>query len=107
MYNRRSFLSTSILASAVLCTRGLAQSEAIQIPQSQIKLSLKIGMVGFGKTVDEKFKGIKELGYDGIELSSPKRQQHQRKHCCILSTRPPNSRSSQLKPLVHTPLRPL
>lgn len=28
-------------------------------------------MVGFGKTPDEKFKGIQELGYDGMELNSP------------------------------------
>ena len=28
-------------------------------------------MVGFGGNPDEKFKGIQDLGYDGMELNSP------------------------------------
>ncbi|MFC4993972.1 sugar phosphate isomerase/epimerase family protein [Rubritalea tangerina] len=72
MTSRRTFLSTSFLAAAGLSTRSFAQETAApSFTTDQIKLSLKIGMVGFGKTPDEKFKGIKDLGYDGMELNSP------------------------------------
>lgn len=73
--NRRQFLKTSTLALAGTCfasaeTVGNSASSII-IPDGRIKLSLKIGMVGFGKNPLEKFTALQKMGYDGIELNSP------------------------------------
>lgn len=74
MTTRRTFLTTTALATAALASKSTAlENKKSQFPISpdKIKLSLKVGMVGFGKTPDEKFKGIQEIGYDGMELNSP------------------------------------
>jgi L-ribulose-5-phosphate 3-epimerase len=63
---RRHFLATLAAASAPLSLR--AQTAASPLP---IKLSLKCGMAQFGATLEEKFRILKELGYDGVELDSP------------------------------------
>ena len=64
---RRQFLKTSVAAAALpLASEGLGQSH-----RKGIKKALKFGMVKDGKTVLEKFRLVKELGYDGIELDSP------------------------------------
>lgn len=65
---RRHFLATLAAASAPLPL--LAQGQASESPLP-IKLSLKGGMATFGANLEEKFRGLKELGYDGIELDSP------------------------------------
>ncbi|MFT5882088.1 MAG: L-ribulose-5-phosphate 3-epimerase [Crocinitomicaceae bacterium] len=72
MTTRRAFLTCSLLAAASLNTLSFGQTHnTVKLSNNDIKLSLKMGMVGFGKTPDEKFKGIQELGYDGMELNSP------------------------------------
>jgi len=74
MTTRRNFLATSALASAALATKSIANpatNSQFPISPDKIKLSLKIGMVGFGKSPDEKYKGIQEIGFDGLELNSP------------------------------------
>jgi L-ribulose-5-phosphate 3-epimerase len=63
---RRHFLATLAAASAPLSLR--AQTAGSPLP---IKLSLKCGMAQFGANLDEKFRILKELGYDGVELDSP------------------------------------
>ena len=63
---RRHFLATLAAASAPVSLRG--QSTEAPLP---IKLALKGGMAGFGANLEEKFRTLKELGYDGIELDSP------------------------------------
>ncbi len=63
---RRHFLATLAAASAPLTLR--AQSAEAALP---IKLSLKCGMANFGKNLEEKFRTLKEMGYDGVELDSP------------------------------------
>ena len=72
MNTRRTFFNISLLAALSLCTQSFGQTaNSVKLNNNNIKLSLKMGMVGFGKTPDEKFKGIQELGYDGKELNSP------------------------------------
>lgn len=66
---RRSFLATGALASGASLFRATAAHHGER--KDKIKLSLKIGMARVGKSLEEKFKVIKELGYDGIELNSP------------------------------------
>ena len=63
---RRHFLATLAAASAPLSLR--AQTTGTPLP---IKLSLKCGMAEFGANLEEKFRILKELGYDGVELDSP------------------------------------
>ena len=64
---RRTFIQT--LGSAAVL--GPAFAQAAPAGGLPIKLSLKIGMVGFGKSLEEKFRTLKEMGYDGLELNSP------------------------------------
>ncbi|MEK7952553.1 sugar phosphate isomerase/epimerase family protein [Luteolibacter soli] len=63
---RRHFLATLAAASAPLSLR--AQTTGSPLP---IKLALKCGMAQFGANLEEKFRILKELGYDGVELDSP------------------------------------
>ena len=63
---RRHFLAPHAAASAPLSLR--AQSAEKPLP---IKLSLKCGMADFGANLEEKFRILKEIGYDGVELDSP------------------------------------
>ncbi|NRA76358.1 MAG: sugar phosphate isomerase/epimerase [Planctomycetes bacterium] len=48
----------------------MASSEVFR-REPRLKKSLKIGMVQVGETLVEKFRILKELGYDGVELDSP------------------------------------
>ena len=66
---RRSFLATSALAGCAGLFRASADNHGDK--PDRILLSLKIGMAGVGGSLEEKFRIIKELGYDGIEISSP------------------------------------
>lgn len=79
---RRDFLKTSAAAAAALTIggsprgRALAQSAAATKPQAPatskpIKKAVKYGMVQAGNTVAEKFKLLKQLGFDGVEMDSP------------------------------------
>jgi len=76
--SRRNFLTTSALASAAVATGVNAKDKTtpdnggVVIPDGRIKLSLKIGMARVGgNDLDQKFRSIQKLGYDGIELNSP------------------------------------
>lgn len=63
---RRHFLATLAAASVPPSLHG--RSADAPLP---IKLALKGGMAGVGANLEEKFRIIKDLGYDGIELDSP------------------------------------
>ena len=70
---RRKFIQATA-ATAALWSVGSLRSEAQATTvagKGLTKKSLKYGMIQEGKTVLEKFKLIKELGYDGVELDSP------------------------------------
>ena len=66
---RRRFLGTGTLATAAGLFRASADHHGG--PKNKILLSLKCGLCGDGKTLEEKFRLLKELGYDGVELDSP------------------------------------
>ena len=70
--NRRQVLGLAAtgLASAALAPSLLARQED-DGPARAIKRSLKIGMVGEGATLEDKFLMLRDLGYDGVELDSP------------------------------------
>lgn len=82
--DRRRFLQAGLAGGALLGgaafvhgrSRDAATRSGAQLPASAaaprgIKCSLKWGMIGEGRTVIEKFRLLKELGYDGVELDSP------------------------------------
>lgn len=71
---RRIFLkNTSMaMAAAAIGTRGFAAEQAAsRAAKPVIRKSLKIEMVKAGETLLDKFTLLKELGYDGVEFSSP------------------------------------
>lgn len=70
MMNRRDFIKISTVAvagSGFAFAPGMAAGKAA----GKIKKSLKYGMVEEQLSVLEKFKLLKELGFDGVELDSP------------------------------------
>ncbi len=81
---RRSFLKSSALAASAvtLGMSGMAHS-ATPPARPMIKKSLKWGMVKGDMSIMDKFKMLKELGYDGVELDSP----HDLDHKEILAAR--------------------
>ncbi|MEW5979992.1 MAG: sugar phosphate isomerase/epimerase family protein [Acidobacteriota bacterium] len=66
--NRRQFLGQAGLALFSASTHSHAFS-AVKRPG--MKKSLKIGMVHGNQPLLEKFRMLKEIGYDGVELDSP------------------------------------
>lgn len=76
--HRRSFIKNSSLAATTLAIGipAFAASSSLSSsfsssPKVNIKKSLKIEMVEGNASLLEKFKMLKELGYDGVEMSSP------------------------------------
>jgi L-ribulose-5-phosphate 3-epimerase len=72
---RRDALSYS---SAALAGVGLASASGLfaateKPTDKKFKKAVKIGMVRAGETLLDKFKLLKELGFDGVELDAPSR----------------------------------
>ena len=72
---RRNFIKNTALfaAATTIGVPSIAKPKALK---PKIKKSLKIEMVKEGDTIMDKFKLLKELGYDGVELSSPHKFNH-------------------------------
>ncbi|MGE4619509.1 MAG: sugar phosphate isomerase/epimerase family protein [Planctomycetota bacterium] len=71
--DRRTFLSATalgLIGSSLGKGMGMTSSDFLG-REPRLKKSLKIGMVQAGDSLLEKFKILKELGYDGVELDSP------------------------------------
>ncbi|WP_020475611.1 sugar phosphate isomerase/epimerase family protein [Zavarzinella formosa] len=67
--NRRDFLNASAIVGAGLFTGDLLiAADPKRVP---LKKAVKFGMIGAGKTVQEKFELIKKLGFQGVEIDSP------------------------------------
>ncbi|NMG22143.1 sugar phosphate isomerase/epimerase family protein [Brasilonema bromeliae] len=70
--DRRTFLAAGVGAAAALASGGPGSSASAQdAPVKKYKKAVKIGMVRAGATLVDKFKILKEIGFDGIELDSP------------------------------------
>jgi L-ribulose-5-phosphate 3-epimerase len=63
--NRRTFLSTS----AGVLLAGAALADTARKPR--LRKAVKYGMIGPGKTVQDKFELIKKIGFEGVEIDSP------------------------------------
>ena len=67
---RRDFIKNTALFATATTVGIPSQAEQASL-KPKIKKSLKIEMVKEGNTIMEKFGLLKELGYDGVEFSSP------------------------------------
>ena len=67
---RRDFIKNTALYTAAT-TIGIPSLAGQNSFRPKIKKSLKIEMVKEGNTILEKFRLLKDLGYDGVEFSSP------------------------------------
>ena len=70
--SRRQFVQLAAVAAAYgpLLARGAEESSEGYL-NGRLYKTLKIGMVGAGKTLEEKFAIAKAAGFDGIELNAP------------------------------------
>ena len=76
---RRDFLkktslglaATSISASAYSASSSFVQRNDTPPVQLKLKKSLKFGMVKEDLSILDKFKMLKDVGFDGVELETP------------------------------------
>ena len=69
--DRRTFLKSSALAAATVGMSALGESLTMAAEEKHFKKAVKIGMVQVEGTLVDKFKVLKSLGFDGVELDSP------------------------------------
>jgi len=69
--SRREFLAATSLAGAGLALDSARLFADEKPTERKFKKAVKIGMVRPGETLLEKFKLLKELGFDGVELDAP------------------------------------
>ena len=69
--NRRDFGKASSLALAATALPALGQAAEQPRPKPRILKSIKFGMFGGNLPIADKFRALKEIGYDGVELNSP------------------------------------
>lgn len=65
---RREFLAAS---GASLLLAPFARAAGAEPPRRDIKKAVKLGMVAGDLSLEEKFRLLKELGFDGVEIDSP------------------------------------
>ncbi len=72
--NRKKFIQTSlgIAGAGVVGPHVFASNSKVGNPaKNRIKKSLKFGMVKEEISIEEKFRLLKDLGFDGVEMDSP------------------------------------
>ena len=69
--DRRTFLKSSAVTAAAVGLSTVGQNLAVAAEEKQYKKAVKIGMVQVEGSLLEKFKALKSLGFDGVELDSP------------------------------------
>jgi hexulose-6-phosphate isomerase len=72
--NRKKFIKTSlgIAGAGVVVPNVFAEnSGSATSEKTRIKKSLKFGMVKEELSIEEKFRMLKDLGFDGVEMDSP------------------------------------
>jgi L-ribulose-5-phosphate 3-epimerase len=71
--SRRQFLGVSAAAAgvAVLGTRTFAQPPQPTKSKRTLRKAVMYGMIGAGKTIQDKFQILKDNGFAGVEMDSP------------------------------------
>jgi L-ribulose-5-phosphate 3-epimerase len=68
-FNRRDFVRYGLAGAALVAAHLQLCAEEAKKPK--LKIAVKYGMIGPGKTVKEKFELLKKLGFQGVEIDSP------------------------------------
>jgi hexulose-6-phosphate isomerase len=68
---RRSFLRSTTALAAAVYVAGSSDVLAESKPEPKFRKAVKFGMIGEGKTIQEKFELIKSLGFEGVEVDAP------------------------------------
>src|SRR6478752_2869036 len=84
--NRREFLAATALASTGLAVHSARIWGDEKPTEKKFKKAVKIGMVRPGTALLEKFKLLKELGFDGVELDAPSKYSAEEAKQCIAET---------------------
>lgn len=66
--SRREFLCA---AAGAALTPSLLEASRVTEPVKRLKKAVKYRMIREGETIEEKFRILKETGYDGLEMYSP------------------------------------
>ncbi|WP_372947905.1 sugar phosphate isomerase/epimerase family protein [Mariniphaga sp.] len=73
--NRKNFIQSTVLIAGVSAVANPLVSSAFSLSQAPQKLTLKkglgFGMIGEDLSLTDKFKLVKDLGFDGVELNVP------------------------------------
>ena len=73
--DRRQFMAATVAAGAgaLMARAGVGQpvSEPASKPKRTLRKAVMYGMIGEGKTVGEKFKLLRDCGFEGVEMDSP------------------------------------
>lgn len=67
-WNRREFLAASTAAAVALTGNQFAVAAENPL---RLRKAVKLGMVGVNASLTEKFKLLKEVGFEGIDIDSP------------------------------------
>lgn len=68
--DRREFLAASATALAAVASTKTANAADTKL---QLRKALKLGMVGGDAPLLQKFKMLKEIGYEGVDIDSPQK----------------------------------
>lgn len=71
---RRNFIKSATLLTGLSVAPGFAtasMADSKQASKNKIKKALGFGMIGEELSLEEKFKLVKDVGFDGIEFNSP------------------------------------
>jgi len=69
---RRAFTrAASAICAGAVWSRSIKAFEQTPAQKLKLKLAVKFGMIGGPGSVEDKFKRIKELGFEGVEMDSP------------------------------------
>jgi hexulose-6-phosphate isomerase len=71
--SRREFLGVSVAAAgaAVIGNTALGQPPQATKPTRTLRKAVMYGMIGAGKTIEDKFQVLKDTGFAGVEMDSP------------------------------------
>jgi hexulose-6-phosphate isomerase len=69
--NRRTFLQTTSVALAATTIAPLTRAAEAPAKKRSLKKAVNLGMVKGGGSVEDKFKMVRDAGFNGIELNLP------------------------------------
>jgi L-ribulose-5-phosphate 3-epimerase len=68
--SRRAFLAASAGAAMALSLRGRAEPDEPKAPRT-LRKAVMYGMIAGGSTIEDKFRILRDSGFEGVEMDSP------------------------------------